>query len=63
MIQKFDEHTSWLLDLNEKESVSKATFIMSANISSCLDRVVLQGQRQVVAVVDTLVSWRVLDIL
>ena len=60
MIQ-FDEHKSWFLDLNEKESVSKATFIMSANTSSCLDRGVQQGQRQAVAV--TLVSWRVLDIL
>ena len=38
MIQKFDEHTSWFLDLNEKESVSKTTFIMSGNTSSCLDR-------------------------
>ena len=63
MIQKFDENTSWFLDLNEKESVSKATFIMSAKTSSCLDRGVQQGQRQAVAVVDTLVSWRVLDIL
>ena len=63
MIQKFDENTSWFLDLNEKESGSKATFIMSATTSSCLDRGVQQGQRQLVAVVDTLGSWRVLDIL